>query len=74
MIPDIYTTGELRNTCRRHCIQVGTIDGYSLNSASVMGLVMLATDRDFSHITESTLRDPQFLFVAGLINRIQNFA
>ena len=44
----------LRNECRRHGIQVGTIDALLAQLCIRHKLVMLSTDRDFSHIAAHT--------------------
>ena len=51
---DHIDAAELRNTCRRHGIQVGTIDALLAQLCIRHDLVMLTTDRDFSHIAEWT--------------------
>jgi len=51
---DHIDAAELRNECRRHGIQVGTIDALLAQLCISHDLVMLTTDRDFSHIAEWT--------------------
>ncbi|MCY3624462.1 MAG: PIN domain-containing protein [Candidatus Dadabacteria bacterium] len=51
---DHIDAAELRNTCRHHGIQVGTIDALLAQLCIRHNLVMLTTDRDFSHISEWT--------------------
>lgn len=54
MRDDYIDAAELRNTCRRHGIQVGTIDVLLAQLCIRHDLVMLTTDRDFSQIAEWT--------------------
>ena len=51
---DHIATARLRNECRRHGIQVGTIDVLLAQLCIGYKLVMLSTDRDFSHIADCT--------------------
>ena len=51
---DHIDAAELRNACRRHDIQVGTIDALLAQLCIRHDLTMLTTDRDFSHITDRT--------------------
>ena len=51
---DHIDAAALRNTCRRHGMQVGTIDALLAQLCIRHDLVMLTTDRDFSHIAEWT--------------------
>lgn len=51
---DHIESAELRNKCRRRGIQVGTIDALIAQLCIRHGLVMLTTDRDFSHIADLT--------------------
>ncbi len=51
---DYIDAAELRNECRRHGIQVGTIDALLAQICIHHKLVMLSTDLDFSHMTERT--------------------
>ena len=51
---DHIDAAALRNTCRGHGIQVGTIDALLAQLCIRHDLVMLTTDRDFSHIAEWT--------------------
>ena len=44
---DHVEAAELRNTCRRRGVQVGTIDALVAQLCIRHGLVMLSTDRDF---------------------------
>ena len=51
---DHIDAAELRNTCRRGGIQVGTIDALLARLCIAHDLVMLSTDRDFAAIAERT--------------------
>ena len=51
---DHISAARLRNECRRHGIQVGTIDALLAQLCISHRLVMLSTDRDFSHIAAYT--------------------
>ena len=51
---DHIDAAALRNTCRRHGMQAGTIDALLAQLCIRHDLVMLTTDRDFSHIAEWT--------------------
>ncbi len=51
---DYIDAAELRNECRRHGVQVGTIDALLARICICHKLVMLSTDLDFSHMTEWT--------------------
>ena len=51
---DYIDAAELRNTCRRHGIQVGTIDALLAQLCIHHNLVMLTTDRDFNYVAEWT--------------------
>ena len=51
---DHIAAARLRNECRRHGIQVGTIDALLAQLCIGHKLVMLSTDRDFSHIADCT--------------------
>ncbi len=51
---DYIDAAELRNECRRHGIQVGTIDALLAQICIHHKLVMLSTDLDFSHMTKRT--------------------
>ena len=51
---DYIDAAELRNKCRRHGIQVGTIDALLAQLCIRHKLIMLATDLDFSHMTKWT--------------------
>ena len=51
---DYIDAAELRNECRRHGIQIGTIDALLAQLCIRHQLVMLATDRDFSQMTKWT--------------------
>ena len=46
---DHIDAAELRNTCRRRGLQLGTIDALLAQICVRHGLVMLTTDRDFHH-------------------------
>ncbi len=47
---DHVEAADLRNTCRRRGVQVGTIDALLAQLCIRHGLVMLSTDRDFEHM------------------------
>ena len=51
---DHIDAARLRNECRGHGIQVGTIDALLAQLCIGHKLVMLSTDRDFSHIADCT--------------------
>jgi len=51
---DHISAAGLRNECRRRGISVGTIDALLAQLCIRHKLVMLSTDRDFSHIAECT--------------------
>lgn len=51
---DHIDAARLRNECRRRGIQVGTIDALLAQLCIGRKLVMLSTDRDFSHIADCT--------------------
>lgn len=51
---DHSAAAELHNECRRHGIQVGTIDVLLAQLCIRHDLVMLSADRDFTHIAEWT--------------------
>ena len=51
---DHIDAARLRNECRRNGIQVGTIDALLAQLCIGHELVMLSTDRDFSHIADYT--------------------
>ena len=51
---DYIDAAELRNECRRHGIQIGTIDALLAQICIRHKLVMLATDLDFSHMAKWT--------------------
>lgn len=51
---DHIAAADLRNTCRRHGRQVGTIDAVLARLCIAHDLVMLSTDRDFADIAEWT--------------------
>ena len=51
---DHIAAARLRNECRRHGTQVGTIDALLAQLCIGHKLVMLSTDRDFSHIADYT--------------------
>lgn len=46
---DHIAAAELRNTCRRAGIQMGTIDALLAQLCIHHGLTLLTTDKDFSH-------------------------
>lgn len=47
---DYIRAAELRNECRSHGIQVGTIDALLARICIHRSLVMLSTDGDFGHV------------------------
>jgi predicted nucleic acid-binding protein len=49
---DHIAAADLRNTCRRRGVQIGTIDALLAQICVHHGLVMLTTDRDFSRVAE----------------------
>ena len=49
---DHVKAAELRNKCRSHGIQVGTIDALLAQLCISRNLTLLSTDRDFSHIAD----------------------
>ena len=51
---DYIDAAELRNECRRHGVQIGTIDALLAQLCIRHKLVMLTTDLDFSHMTKWT--------------------
>ncbi len=51
---DYVDAAGLRNECRRHGIQIGTIDALLAQLCIRHKLVMLATDLDFNHMTKWT--------------------
>ena len=51
---DYIAAADLRNECRRHGIQVGTIDALLAQLCIRHDLIMLSADRDFSHIADWT--------------------
>ena len=51
---DHIDAAELRNTCRRHGIQIGTIDALLAQLCIRHDLVMLTTDHDFSRVADWT--------------------
>lgn len=51
---DHVDAAELRNECRRHGVQVGTIDALLAQLCIRHDLVMLTTDHDFGHIADWT--------------------
>ena len=51
---DHIAAARLRNQCRRQGIQIGTIDAQLAQLCIGHKLVMLSTDRDFSHIADCT--------------------
>ena len=59
---DHIFAARLRNVCRRHGIQVGTIDALLAQLCISHKLVMLSTDRDFRHIAAYA---PLRLWAAG---------
>ena len=51
---DYIDAAELRNDCRRHGIQAGTIDALLAEICIRHRLVMLSTDQDFRHMAART--------------------
>ena len=51
---DYIDAAALRNKCRRHGIQIGTIDALLAQICIRYKLVMLATDLDFNHMGKWT--------------------
>lgn len=51
---DHVKAAELRNKCRQHGVQVGTIDALLAQLCVGRNLTMLSTDQDFSHIADWT--------------------
>ena len=49
---DHVAAAELRNSCRRKGIVIGTIDALLAQLCIHHGLTMLTTDSDFTHIAE----------------------
>lgn len=49
---DHVAAADLRTTCRRHGVQVGTIDALLAQLCIHHGMVMLSTDRDFTRVAE----------------------
>lgn len=47
---DHVAAADLRSTCRRHGIQVGTIDALLAQLCLRHDLLLLTTDRDFEHV------------------------
>ncbi|MDH3524508.1 MAG: PIN domain-containing protein [Acidobacteriota bacterium] len=55
LVPDRHDhvqAADLRNACRRHGAQVGTIDALLAQLCLRHGLTLLTTDRDFTRIAE----------------------
>ena len=48
---DHIAAADLRTTCRRHGVQVGTIDALLAQLCLRYDLMMLTTDRDFEHVS-----------------------
>lgn len=46
---DHVAAAEVRNTCRRSGVQVGTIDALLIQLCGRYDLVLLSTDKDFAH-------------------------
>jgi predicted nucleic acid-binding protein len=46
---DHIEAARLRNACRRHGVQLGTIDALLAQLCIRHGLIMLTTDQDFAH-------------------------
>ncbi len=51
---DYVAAADIRNDCRRHGIQTGTIDALLAEICIRHGLVMLSTDQDFRHMAART--------------------
>jgi predicted nucleic acid-binding protein len=51
---DHIAAADLRNHCRRHGVQVGTVDAILAYLAIKYDLTMLATDKDFKEIARHT--------------------
>ena len=51
---DYIDAAGLRNRCRSHGVQVGTIDALLAQICVQHSLVMLSTDRDFAHVARWT--------------------
>ena len=51
---DYVAAADLRNDCRRHGIQTGTIDALLAEICIRHGLVMLSTGQDFAHMAART--------------------
>lgn len=51
---DHISAAELRNTCRRNGVQVGTIDALLAQLCIRHDLTMLSTDKDFSNVEKLT--------------------
>ena len=49
---DHVEAAELRNACRRHGVQIGTIDALLAQLCIKHELVMVSTDRDFANIAK----------------------
>jgi predicted nucleic acid-binding protein len=49
---DHIAAAQLRNTCRKHGVQTGTIDALFAQLCIRHGLFMLTTDADFQHIAK----------------------
>jgi hypothetical protein len=47
---DHVAAADLRTTCRRHGVQVGTIDALLARLCLRYDLLLLTTDRDFEHV------------------------
>ena len=47
---DHIAAADLRSTCRRHGVQIGTIDALLAQLCLRYELLLLTTDRDFEHI------------------------
>jgi hypothetical protein len=45
---------ELRNSCRRSGVQIGTIDALLAQLCLTHSLTLLTTDRDFAHVSRLT--------------------
>ena len=53
-LEDHIEAAALRNLCRRHGVQAGTIDALLAQLCIRHGLTLLSTDRDFGHIAEQS--------------------
>jgi predicted nucleic acid-binding protein len=52
---DHIAAAELRNRCRRHGVQIGTIDALLAQMCIRHDLTMLTADRDFRHVADHSV-------------------